>query len=178
MSKALSIAGEKYGRLRAIEPLRTSPQGVVWKFICECGRETTAPAKAVKHGGIRSCGCLARETWAKRCKSLNKTHGMTDTPTFRSWTAMRVRCRNPKAPNYYKYGGVGIDFCQRWDSFENFLADMGERPLGTSLDRFPDPAGNYGPDNCRWATPVQQRHNRAHRKTVGELFERGLVRPA
>jgi hypothetical protein len=75
--------------------------------------------------------------------------------------AMRRRCTDPLNIGYPDYGGRGITVCPRWDrSFEAFFEDMGFRPPGTTLDRYPNPWGNYGPGNTRWATPKQQRHNR------------------
>ena len=80
---------------------------------------------------------------------------------------MIQRCENPKRNNYGRYGGAGITVCDRWrhgdgarSGFECFLGDVGERPPGKSLDRYPNPAGNYEPGNCRWATALEQRHNR------------------
>lgn len=87
------------------------------------------------------------------------THGMTHSRTFKSWESMLQRCTNPNAPDYPRYGGAGITVCERWRKFENFYADMGERPEGTTIDRSPKKAGNYEPKNCRWATPGEQQRN-------------------
>ena len=77
-------------------------------------------------------------------------------PTYKTWQAMKYRCEHRA-----DYVALGIQVCDRWrDSFENFLADMGERPAGTTLDRWPNNRGDYRPGNCRWATPSQQVQNR------------------
>jgi hypothetical protein len=85
---------------------------------------------------------------------------MSGTPTHISWSCMITRCTNPNTRHYPRYGGRGIAVCDRWrNSFENFLADMGERPDGTTLDRYPNRDGNYEPGNCRWATAKEQATN-------------------
>lgn len=93
--------------------------------------------------------------------TMSRSHGHTGSPTYESWSRMKQRCNNPNDPSYDGYGGSGIMVCDEWNaSFEAFLRDMGERPNGCSLDRYPDPSGNYEPGNCRWATPMQQSRNR------------------
>lgn len=90
-----------------------------------------------------------------------KTHGLTGTMAYQSWIGMRQRCHNPNAWNYGNYGGRGIQVCERWlESFENFFADMGERPSKQhSLGRINNDGG-YSPDNCRWETRAQQVKNK------------------
>jgi hypothetical protein len=105
---------------------------------------------------------------SKRFGNKNsQTHGLTNSPEWRSWSAMRSRCLNPNYARYDLYGGRGISICERWNAFENFLEDMGPRPQGTSLDRINNNV-NYEPDNCRWADALTQRHNqRRHDKKFG-----------
>lgn len=88
---------------------------------------------------------------------------------YKSWMAMRQRCRNPNSNNYHLYGGAGVKIADRWDDFYAFLADMGERAEGMSLDRFPNNKGNYEPGNCRWATQKEQIENSEQRRGIEHL---------
>lgn len=89
---------------------------------------------------------------------------MNETPTWNSWNNMRDRCLYPSSKDFHNYGGRGVTVCERWDSFANFLADMGERPPGLTLDRI-DTNGNYEPGNCRWTTRLEQARTRRAKPT-------------
>lgn len=151
------ITGVKFNRLTAVEYKGRSK----WLFLCECGKEIITNGSDVRNGKSKSCGCLAKEILTKR----NITHGMTDTVTFKIWRGMRQRCENPNNHAYTNYGGRGIKVCERWAKFENFLADMGERPGGMSIDRI-DVSGDYEPSNCRWATRAEQARNTTRNRYV------------
>lgn len=108
------------------------------------------------------------------------SHRQSRTRPYWSWLAMRQRCSNPRHKQFADYGGRGINVCQRWEKFENFLADMGKRPSGLTLDRV-DNDGDYSPENCRWATRSEQMRNQRRTTAVGgvplaELAEQMGVR--
>lgn len=177
------MIGERFGRLvviaegpRYVAPGTGKPRRQ-WKCRCDCGGEALTLAKRLRSGHTKSCGCILRE---RLHKHGHNTKGKS--PTYRSWDSMIGRCHRPGQQPYPRYGGRGIAVCARWrgqGGFENFLADMGPRPDGTTIDRR-DGTGDYTPDNCRWASPKQQQRNmrtnhivfyRGSRVTISEAVE-------
>lgn len=158
MLKKLDLTGFKIGRLIVIgESGRNNHEQILWECKCVCGNTTKLVATVINKGKTLSCGCLQKEVTSLR----SLIHGHYGSPEYISYRCMLTRCFNKADPNYSKYGAVGISVCDRWvESFDNFLTDMGLRPQGCSLDRFPLKDGNYGPENCRWATLNQQSQNR------------------
>lgn len=159
--KALDVTGQRFGRLVAIERDRSSGgRHTKWLFRCDCGAHVSIFLDAVRSGRTTSCGCFRTELI--RARSLTHGHhvGRRTSRTLKSYRHAKSRCMNPNDPKYPVYGGRGVTMCQRWvDSFEEFLADMGECPPGLTLDRI-DVNGNYEPRNCRWATAATQVRNK------------------
>lgn len=165
------LVGQTFGRLTVLSFHGISTSGgVIWLCRCECGVEKPIKSAALmpteKGRRTLSCGCYNRE-----CGSAIRTkHGMSFSITYSSWGAMIKRCNDPGDPGYPAYGGAGIIVCDRWrgeHGFENFHADMGERPSKKySIDRYPDQGGNYEKDNCRWATVQEQAWNRRSTRMI------------
>ena len=150
--------GTKFGllTLSSVVNSRSKTKHIVGRWNCDCGGTLDWPLSRVKTAAKIDCGCLTHN----RRRLGGITHGMKGTKTYNSWQSMLGRCLRPQDKDFYKYGARGITVCKRWLSFENFFADMGTRPEGTTIDRWPNPAGNYKPGNCRWATALEQGRNR------------------
>jgi hypothetical protein len=166
--KWIDLTGKRFGRLVVTAYVGDRKRSCV----CDCGPRVVARGSDLRKGRINSCGCLKRE--------LNKTraikHGMSGTPEYKTWASMKARCLYPCVNGFENYGRRGISVCEDWHSFEAFFADMLERPPGCSLDRI-DPNGNYEPGNCRWATAIQQTHNRRPRRASVAMKRRRQFEP-
>lgn len=136
--------------LTVIGPAEPTANGTE-RVTCKCDCGTVKVICKANLSAIASCGCYR--------KQFMKTHGQYKSVEYRTYKHMVERCTNESCKMYPHYGGRGISVCERWMTFENFLADMGVRPSPKhSLDRINND-GNYEPGNCRWATGSQQMRN-------------------
>lgn len=165
------MIGQRFGRLVVVSAADRKDGYARWKCLCDCGATTEARTGDLKHGNTSSCGCLRRELTG----NIRRTHGLSKTSLHNTWELMRSRCSNPNNKCWQDYGGRGIKVCERWEnSFENFLADMGEKPFeGAQLDRIEND-GDYSPDNCRWST---RKENGRNKRNTLFLTLNGLTLP-
>ena len=160
--KRQDLTGQRFGRLLVLAYVGD------YKYLCrcDCGKEKNVNGYILVRAdgkGTTSCGCYQQE-----CRIINNTtHDMTGTGAYRSYSSAIQRCRNPKRRQWKWYGGRGIEF--RFKSFEEFFAELGPRPKGMTLDRYPNPDGHYEHGNVRWASWNQQAHNK--KKTGTSKFK-------
>lgn len=157
MGASIDITSQRFGRLTVVSRGANKGRQYGWNCVCDCGNTTHIAGASLRSGYTKSCGCLRVETTRQR----RSKHQMSNTSEHGIWLAMKRRCYNKNNTDYLRYGGRGIKVCDRWiNSFENFYADMGEKPYGCSIDRI-DYDGDYTPENCKWSTNIEQANNKS-----------------
>ena len=174
----MDLSGRAFGdwtvvRLSERNEFRKPP---IWSCRCICGTERDVLGNSLRQGKSTGCGCRQYQFHKERLTKHGHASDGAETKTYGVWRGMRARCLNPKHVSYRYYGGRGIKICERWNSFENFLADMGPVPPGLTIER-DDNDSNYEPSNCRWATREEQVANKGGNFLLGHTRTQGETAP-
>lgn len=163
-SNVKNLQGRRFGKLSVVSQLGINRNGLmVWQCACDCGGTRAVVGSRLLDGRAASCERCRIDRLILRVTTHGQTKGYRPSGVYQSWSAMWMRCTNPKSKDWKDYGGRGIKVCEDWKNFENFYAVMGDRPDGLTLDRT-DVNGNYEPGNTRWATAEQQAQNHRVRR--------------
>lgn len=166
MGKPLAdIKGQVFGRLTVLDRDLFVNGKTRWLCSCECGKQVSVIGQLLRNGRTKSCGCLRSDRAAETASKHGGYVGRKPTRTMRIWKNMIQRTCNPNCPMYARYGGAGIGVCKSWQTFEGFMADMGEVPDGLTLERIDNSKG-YEPNNCKWTTYAKQNRNKSSTKKL------------